>query len=58
MMEFVIMTLSFTVGILLASGLALLIMLNPKVMKGYMKYMFKMMNNMDQIFEEEQAKDL
>ena len=37
MMEFVILTLSFTVAILLASVLGVVIMLNPKVVKWYMK---------------------
>lgn len=37
MMEFIIMTLSFTVAIVLASVLGVLIMLNPKVLGWYMK---------------------
>lgn len=58
MMEFVLMTLSFTLGILLASGLALFIMMRPKVMKAYMKAMYKTMNQMDQIFDDQELKDL
>lgn len=58
MMEFVLMTLSFTLGILLASGLALFIMMQPKVMKAYMKMVGKTMNRMDQIFYEQELKDL
>lgn len=37
MMEFIITTLSFTVAIILASVLGMLIMLNPKVFNWYMK---------------------
>lgn len=37
MMDFVTMTLSFTVAILLASGLACAVLLNKKVFKWYMK---------------------
>lgn len=58
MMEFIIMTLSFTVAILLASGLALVTMMQPKVMKAYMKLMSKTMKEMDEIFYDEMAKDL
>lgn len=58
MMEFIMMTLSFTVGILLASVLAFVIMLQPKVMKWYTKLMMKTMNNMAEITEEVMLKDL
>ena len=58
MMEFVLMTLSFTLGILFASGLALFIMMQPKVMKAYMKMIGKTMSQMDQIFEAQELKDL
>lgn len=37
MMTFIILTLSFTAAILLASVLGVVIMLNPKVMGWYMK---------------------
>lgn len=37
MMEFIIMTLSFTVAIMLASVLCVAIMLNSKVLGWYMK---------------------
>lgn len=37
MMNFIVMTLSFTVAILLASGLAIMFVLNKKVLKWYMK---------------------
>lgn len=42
MMDFIIMTLSFTVAILLASGIALAAMCSKKVMKWYMKKVNKM----------------
>ena len=58
MMEFVVLTLSFTVAILLASALALFIIMQPKVMKAYMKTTFKTMKEMEEIFYEEQLKDL
>ena len=59
MMDFIIMTVSFTVAILLASVLAFVIMMQPKVMKWYMKLMFKSMNDMEQITNEVmEAKDL
>ena len=44
MMEFVIMTLSFTVAILLASVLGVLIMMSKPVMKWYMKRVNKLTN--------------
>lgn len=37
MMEFIIMALSFTVALVLASVLGILVMLNPKVLGWYMK---------------------
>lgn len=52
MMEFIIMTLSFTVAILLAGVVACVIMLQPKVMKFYMKHCVKLMKDMDDIFED------
>lgn len=41
MMEFIVMTLSITVAILLASGLAVIIMLNKKVMNWYLNKVYK-----------------
>lgn len=59
MMEFIIMTGSFTVAILLASVIAFVLMLQPKVVKWYMKYMFKMMENINQITDDViETKDL
>lgn len=58
MMDFVTMTLSFTVGILLATGLAMLIAMNPKVIKWYMKCMLKQMNRFDQLVDELQDNEL
>ena len=58
MMTFIIMTLSFTVAILLASVVGFLLITQPKVMKWYMNYMLKIMNNMESIADDEMAKDL
>lgn len=59
MMEFIIMTGSFTVAILLASVIACVLMLQPKVVKWYMKYMFKVMENINQITDDViETKDL
>lgn len=58
MLDFIIMTISFTVAILLASGIALFITMRPKVMKWYMKKVTKMMPDMEQILEDEMMKDL
>ncbi len=44
MMEFIIMTLSFTVAIMLASVLSVAIMLNSKVLGWYMKKVNKITN--------------
>mgnify|MGYP003294987423 CR=1 FL=1 len=54
MMDFVLMTLSFAVAILLASFVACVIMLNKKVMKAYLKYVNKMVNEVSAaMFEED-----
>lgn len=42
MLNFIILTISITVAILLASALACFIMLQPKVMKWYLRYVMKM----------------
>lgn len=52
MMAFVILTISFTIAILLASGLAVLIVMQPKVMKLYMKWMIKQMKKFDELVDE------
>ncbi len=54
MMEFVMLTICFTVAILLASVLSVVIMLNPKVMKWYMK---KVNDVTAKLFEESFAAD-
>ena len=46
MMEFIIMTLSFTVAIMLASVLCVAIMLNSKVLGWYMKKVNKVTSKM------------
>lgn len=58
MLVFIMLTISFTVAILLASGIALYLMMQPKVMEWYMKKVMKMTNDMQEIFEEELTKDL
>jgi ABC-type arginine/histidine transport system permease subunit len=55
MMAFVMMTLSITVGLLLAMGLATMIMLHPKVMKWYMNYVIKSMNRFDNFIDLEKT---
>lgn len=55
MMAFVMMTLSITVGLLLAMGLATMIMLHPKVMKWYMNYVIKSMNRFDDFIDLEKT---
>ena len=52
MLDFIILTLSFTMAILLAMGLTFVIMLHPKVVKWYMKQAWKYMNQIDEITEE------
>lgn len=52
MMEFIIMTLSFTAAILLSSVVACVIMLQPKALKWLFKYYVKQMNKMDDILED------
>ncbi len=42
MLNFIILTISIMVAILLASALACVIMLQPKVMKWYLRYVMKM----------------
>ena len=58
MLTFVMMTLSFTVAILLSMGLSFMVMTNKKVMKWYMNYIVKMMSNMDQIVDDQMDKGL
>lgn len=58
MMEFVMMTTSFTVGILLATALVMVIAMQPKVMKWYMKYMLKQMKRFDQLVEDLEDEEL
>lgn len=53
MLTFVMMTLSFTVAILLSIGLSFMIMTNKKVMKWYMNYIVKMVSNMDQLVDDQ-----
>jgi hypothetical protein len=57
MMEFVVLTLAVMTGTLLASGLALFIVMQPKVMKLYMKQVNKTVQQVYEIPMEE-AEDL
>ena len=52
MFEFIMMTISFTVAILLAGVLGLVVFLQPKVMKLYMKMVMKSMKDIDEITED------
>lgn len=53
MLQFIIMTLSFTVGYLLAIFIMVAIMMNKKVMKAYLKWCNKMTKIMvDEAFDE------
>ena len=58
MMTFIVMTLSITVGLLLAMGLATMIMLHPKVMKWYMNYVMKSMGHFNDLVFDEDDKGL
>ena len=62
MMEFIIMTLSFTVAILLAGVIATVamfaMMLSPKATKWFSKVMTKYMENIIDNTYEEEVKDL
>lgn len=59
MMEFIMMTASTTLAIFLASALGFLIMTNKKVMKWYMKYVMKSMNEFEHSLENDsETKDL
>lgn len=55
MMTFIMMTLSITIGLLLAMGLATMIMLHPKVMKWYMNYVIKSMNRFDYFIDQDKT---
>lgn len=56
MIEFVVMTLSFTAAILLAMGLSFMIMTDPRVVKWYMKHVLKSMDHFTDLIED-QLKD-
>lgn len=52
MMTFIIMTISFTVAILLSAVLGFIILAQPTVMKWYIKYIVKTMSKMEEVMEE------
>ena len=58
MMNFILMTLSFTVAILLASLFSVLIILNTKVMKWYInkvqKITMEVFEDLDYVFKDEE----
>lgn len=53
MFEFIVLTASFTVAILMASLIACVIVMSKPVMKWYMKRMYKMTNDIMKNLEEE-----
>ena len=53
MFEFIVLTASFTVAILLASFIACVIVMSKPVMKWYMRRMYKMTNDIMENLEEE-----
>ena len=55
---FIVLTIGFTVAILLSTGLMFVIMLNKYVMKWYMKYICKAMKNMDDVCSDVLSEDL
>lgn len=52
MMMFIILTLSFTMAILLAGAIGTMIVLHPAVQKWYLKKAFEYMGKVDKTFEE------
>lgn len=58
MMDFIMMTVSFTMAILLAGVLSMVILMQPKVMKMYMNHVTKMSNQMVEEMFKDEDKDL
>lgn len=58
MMDFVLMTISFTMAILLAGGLSIMILMNKRVLKWYMKKVEKMTNELFEMSLENKTEDL
>lgn len=59
MMNFVMMTLAFAVGSLMATGIMVFIMMQPGVMKLYTKKVMKLTNEIvAELVEENEIKDL
>lgn len=55
MLEFIMLTLSFTVAILLSTVIMIAIIMNKKVMKAYMKWCNKMSATIvNEMFDEEE----
>ena len=57
MLNFIMLTISIALGILLAMVMMVVLLLQPKVMKLYAKFVMKSMNNMIDITNDE-TKDL
>lgn len=58
MMEFIMTTLSITVGILLASVIAFIVTLQPRVWRWYTKKVYKLTELSMTEFLDEETKDL
>lgn len=57
MLDFIMLTISIALGIMLAMVMMVVLLLQPKVMKMYAKFVMKSMDNMINITNEE-TKDL
>ena len=58
MMDFVLLTLSFTMGSLLSGVIALFVITRPIVMKHYMKWVMKTSTSMvEQMFDTDEDED-
>lgn len=58
MMEFIMLTVSITLGILLASAIAMVILLNPKVLKAYTKYYMKVVEKISKSLLEDEKEEI
>lgn len=50
-MMFIVLTLSIVVGIMLSTGLSIYLLMQPKVVEWYMKWVMKQMERMTDMFE-------
>lgn len=58
MMDFIMMTVSIIVAILVSSALGFLLMTNEKALKWFMNYFVKSMENFDNSLDDLELKDL